>query len=130
MESTNGRDFAVAPPEHGHLVAVEGATRRVHAGPFMSEPSVFITVRDELLRLERLNPSLSPIPGARYGCEQEGQRFTMIGSITSVTLPFQQPGDIAALLSLDTLQRKPRGAPRGLFPRRTAQRVFEPEMPR
>jgi hypothetical protein len=45
----------------------------------------------------------------------------MNGSITSVTLPFQQPGDIAALLSLDTLQLKPRG----LFPRRPAQLVFE-----
>ena len=54
----------------------------------------------------------------------------MIGSITSVTLPFQQPGDIAALLSLDTLQLKPRGAPPGLFPRRQAQLVFEPGMPR
>jgi hypothetical protein len=54
----------------------------------------------------------------------------MIGSMTSVTLPFQQPGDIAALLSLDTFQRKPRGAPRGLFPRRPAQLVFELGMPR
>jgi hypothetical protein len=62
MESTNGRDFAVAPREHGHLAAIEGATGRVHAGPFTSEASVLITVLDELLRLERLNPSLPPIP--------------------------------------------------------------------
>jgi hypothetical protein len=62
MESANGRDFAVAPCEHSHLVAGEGATGRVHAGPLMSEPSVLITVRDELLRLERLNPSLPLIP--------------------------------------------------------------------
>jgi hypothetical protein len=62
MESTHGRDVAVTPREHGHLVAVEGAPGRVLAGPFMSEPSVLIILRDELLRLERLNPSLPPIP--------------------------------------------------------------------
>jgi hypothetical protein len=54
----------------------------------------------------------------------------MIGSMTSVTLPFQQPGNSAALLFWETLQLKPRGAPRGLFPRRPAQLVFAPEMPR
>jgi hypothetical protein len=54
----------------------------------------------------------------------------MIGSITSVTLPFQQPGDTAALLSVDTLQLKPRAAPRGLFPQRPEQLVFEPGIPR
>jgi hypothetical protein len=54
----------------------------------------------------------------------------MIGGITSVTLLFQQPGDIAALLFLNTLQLKPRDARPGLLPRRPTQLVFEPGMPR
>ena len=58
--------------------------------------------------------------GARPDVELDGP---------NVTRPFQQPGDIAALLSLDTLQLKPRGVPRGLFPRRPAQLVFAPGMP-
>jgi hypothetical protein len=54
----------------------------------------------------------------------------MIGSMTSITLPFQQPGDRAALLFWETLQLTPRGAPRGLFQRRPAQLVVVPGMPR
>jgi hypothetical protein len=54
----------------------------------------------------------------------------MIGSITSVTLPFHQPGDKAALLALNPLEFNDRGTRPGLFPRRPAQLVFEPEMPR